>query len=126
MVAVHVLGDDRDRRGVFQLGQGAMGGVGLGGGDEASAPVVPAPDQFGITGESPRGGQFLGSVPAPQAVLFTPEGGDAAGRGNSGSGQHGDPGFRGEPFLDPVEFRADVCIHDFDHPVHRSIAGCPF
>ncbi len=85
MVAVHVLGDDHHRRGSLQAGEGPVGGIGFGGGDEAAAPVVPTPDEFGIAGEGAGRGEILGSVPAPQAVLFAPEGGDAAGRGNSGS-----------------------------------------
>jgi len=88
MVAVHVLGDDRDRGGVFELGQGAMGGVGLGGGNEAAPPVVPAPDQFGIGGERLGRGQFLGAVTAPEAVVLAAEGRDAAGGAHTGAGYH--------------------------------------
>ncbi len=123
MIAVDVLGDDGHRCRGLEPGQGNVGGVGLGGCDEAASPVVPTPDQFGIAGESRRGGQFLGPVPAPQAVLFTAEGGNTAGRGNTGSRQHRDPGFPGKAFLDPVEFRADACVHDYDHPLHPGIAG---
>ena len=50
-------------------GQGGKRVVGVVGGrlvDEATAPVVPAPDQFRITGEGLGGGQFLGAVTAPE------------------------------------------------------------
>jgi len=79
---VHVLGDDQHRGRLLQADQGPMGGVGFGRGDEAAAPVVPSPDKFGIAGEGAGCGEILGPVLAPQAVLFSPEGGDAAGRGN--------------------------------------------
>ena len=83
MEAVHVLGDDHHRSGCFQAGKSLVGGVGFCGGDETAAPVVPTPDQFGIAGEGAGRGEILGSVPAPQAVLFAPEGGDAASGGNT-------------------------------------------
>ena len=83
METIHVLGDDHHRSDGFQAGESLVGGVGFGGGDEAAAPVVPTPDQFGIACESTGRGEILGSVPTPQAVLFAPEGGDAAGGGNT-------------------------------------------
>jgi len=116
MIAIDVLGDDGHRCRCLELGKGSVGGVGLGGCDEATAPVVPTPDKFGIACEGCGGGQFLGPVPAPQAVLFTAEGWNTAGRGNTGSRQNRDPGFPGKAFLDPVKFRTDVCFHGYDHP----------
>jgi hypothetical protein len=83
--SVHILGDDQHRGRLFQVDKGLMGGVGFGRGDEAAAPVVPSPDEFGIAGEGARCGKILGPVLAPQAVLFSPEGRDAAGRGNARS-----------------------------------------
>ena len=94
VVAVHVLGDQRLGAVVFESRQGLVGGVGLGLGDQSPAPIIPTPDQFGIAGEGLGRGQFLGAVAAPETVLFSAEGGDATGGGNSRSGQHGDPGGR--------------------------------
>jgi hypothetical protein len=85
-----------------------VGGVGFGVIDEAPAPVVPSPHQFGIAGEGSRGGEILGPVPAPQAVLFPPEGGDAAGRGNPRARQYRDPGCGGYAIPDVFEFRENV------------------
>ena len=115
METVHVLGDDHHRGGGFQAGESLVGGVGFGSGDEAAAPVIPTPDQFGITGEGAGRSEILGSVPAPQAVLFAPEGGDAAGGGNTRTRQNRDPGFRRYSVPDPFEFCADVRIHNHNH-----------
>lgn len=115
MVTVHILGDGHHRGGGLKVGQGQMGGVGFGGGDEAPAPVVPAPDQFRVAGEGSGGGEVLGPVPTPQAVLLTAKGGDAAGGGNSRPGKHGDPGCGGNPIPDLFELRANVRFHHLDH-----------
>jgi len=56
MVTVHVLGDHHHLRGGFQFDEGLVGRVGRGGGDESAAPVVPAPDKFGIMREGAGGG----------------------------------------------------------------------
>ncbi len=126
MVTVHILGDGYHSGSGFKVGQGQMGGVGFSGGDEAAAPVVPSPDKFGIAGEGAGCGEILGPVLAPQAVLFSPEGGDAAGRGNTRSRQHRDPGFGRDSIPDLFEFRTDVRIHHHAPliRVNPGIAGC--
>lgn len=124
--AIHVLGDDQHRRGLFQADKGLVGCIGFGRGDEAAAPVVPSPDEFGIAGEGAGCGEILGPVLAPQAVLFSPEGGDAAGRGNTRSRQHSDTGFGCDSIPDLFEFRSDVRIHHHVPliRVNPGIAGC--
>jgi len=91
---IDILGDERDPRALLQVGQRPVGRVRLGGRDQPAPPVVPAPDQFGIAGESRRRGQVLGSIAAPQRVGAAPEGRDAAAGRDAGSGQHGDAGLR--------------------------------
>jgi hypothetical protein len=86
VVAVDVLCDGHHPGGRFELDQGPVGRVGFSGGNEAAAPVVPAPDQFGVAGEGAGRGQVLGPVLAPQAVLGAAKGRDAAGSRNSGPG----------------------------------------
>jgi len=111
VVTVDVLGDHRDPGGLFEVGDRLMGGIEPRGGDQAPAPVVPAPHQFRIAGEGRGRGQVLGPVATPQTVLFTPEGGDAAGGRNPGTGKHGDPGLGGQAVPDFFQRRAGVRIH---------------
>jgi len=92
MIAIHVLRDQRYRGLACQLGQGSMSGVGLGVGNQAASPVVPPPDQFGISAESLGGGQFLRPVATPEAVLLSPESGNAACCGYAGARQDGHAG----------------------------------
>lgn len=84
VVAIHVLRYNNQIRFLFQGNQGMVGGVGLALGDELAAPVVPAPDQLRIFGESRVSGQIFRAVFAPEGILRTPKSGDAAGCRNSG------------------------------------------
>ncbi len=56
MVAIDILGYDDHIRFPGQIHQGVVGGVRLAFGDELPAPVVPAPDHFGVGHEGPMGG----------------------------------------------------------------------
>lgn len=88
---VDVLGDEGEVGGVlFEVGQGVVGGVGVGAGDEFAAPDVPLPDQAGVAGEGFWGGEVFGAVAGPQAGLGVAEGGDATCGGDAGAGEGGD------------------------------------
>ncbi len=125
VVSVHVLRDDRHLTGRFQIGDRLMGGVGSRRGDEAAAPVVPAPDEFGVAGESLGGGQVFGPVPAPQAVLLAAEGRDAAGRGYPGPGKYGDPDPRRDVLPDLFQFLANMSVHRATALIHRTCCRMP-
>ena len=125
VVTVDILGDDQDTGSFLKVGKGLVGRVEPGAGDQATAPIVPPPDQFGIAGKGLGSGKFLGTVPAPEAVLLAAESGDAAGGGNSRSGQGGDPGRRGDGRSDAIQFPADRFFQSHDYS-SLARAGVPF
>ena len=79
VITVHILGDDHHLSVTFQVSQGLMGGIEPGFGNEAPPPVIPLPDQFGVSIEGLWSGQLFRSVLIPETVLFATERGDAAG-----------------------------------------------
>ena len=56
VVSINILSHDDQVRFLFKINQSVVGRVGLTFGNELPAPVVPAPDQFGVGHEGPVGG----------------------------------------------------------------------
>ena len=90
MQSVDVLGDEPGRPAPQEEArEGAVGGVGLAGGEEAAAMIVPLPHRVGIARQCFRGGELLGAVGAPQAARVA-KGGDAGLGGDARAGQRHD------------------------------------
>lgn len=96
--AVDVLRDQGEGGlAALQFGERAMGGVGRGFGDLPPPPVIPLPHQARVAPESFRRGQVFGLKTLPQAAR-TAKGGNAAGRGDSGSRHDGNRAGLRQPF----------------------------
>jgi len=91
----------------FHLGEGEVGGIGQGGGDEFAPPVIPFPDEAGIVEKGAGRGEFLGFEPGPQAGLGIAKGGNAAFRRNAGAGEDRD-GFCREKAFDELRGKGHV------------------
>src|SRR5690606_20466612 len=89
MQVVDVPGVHADPRPMlFQLCNGRVAGVGLYLSEPGPPPLIPAPDQFGISKESVGCCQALWVKASPESGHIIPEGGYAAFSGDAGAGKH--------------------------------------
>ena len=84
---VNILGYQRKAlESLFKVTQGIVPRVGFDLGDDLSPPVVPFPDDFGVTDKRRHSSQFLCPKLFPQTFIPA-ESGHSRLRGNPGSGQ---------------------------------------